>query len=241
MNRAARLIMCAAVAVFVFVAPSSARVFWTIGGGRGGGYLDEREPGWQRAYAAELQINGGRADLTAWDTSQTVEAAVRFLRERVSTRGDVSFFSGQGDFAWGLTCGGGAVTRFLVVAGDGNRAHVFQVSQSFSDFKASTAAPNSTESAGIPDYPGGTPHLVLGNRTSGLSLATIRTADEPSLAVRRFASTLRGAGWTPLLPESTQSGFYVRGRDILAVSAVSSGEGADTVLTWAHKRRTAPP
>lgn len=218
---------------------AQARVFWLLGGRDGGGLLDPGEAGWERAYTTTLRVNDGRADLSVWGTDQTMESAFAKLRQRIEQQGGRAYFAAGGELGWGLAADRARIWRFVATATAGGSCRIFQLTQSPEDYRASLRAPAVHLLREVPEVPGSRPSLFLANEGTGLALATSRATAPPGDILQRYAGTLAAAGWTALLPESAQAGIYTRGRELVAVSAVSSGEGADCVITLVHKQRRA--
>lgn len=220
--------------------PAGARVFWQLGGGATSrGVLHDQETDWNRAYSAPLRINGGRAEISLWGTAQGVDEALAALRQRVTERGGKLYFAAGGELAWGIASVDGRVLRFIVSAGPGRSAHVFQLVQDFDDFRASRTAPAIAGLPDVPELPEARISQVLANEATGLTLASSRSHANPVMARQQAHAVLSGAGWQLLMPAGAQAGVYVRGRDLVVLSAVSAGRDGETVLTLAHKRKAA--
>ncbi len=236
-----RIFACLIVTMALAGASSEARVFWQLGGSGSSshGVLNAQEADWNRAYTAPLRINGGRAEISVWGTAQSVEAAVAVLRQRVADRGGKMYFAAGGELAWGVASVDGRVLRFLVSAGPGQSAQVFELVQDFDDYRASRTAPTVANLPDVPEMPESRISQVLANEATGLTLASSRSSASPMAARQQAHAALTGAGWQPLLSAGNQSGFYTRGRDLLVMSAVSAGRDGETVVTLAHKRKAA--
>lgn len=74
-----------------------------------------------------------RADLSVWDTPQSVDEILAALRQRVTERGGRIYFASGGELAWGVACVEGRVLRFLVTNGPGRSGQVFELVQDFDD------------------------------------------------------------------------------------------------------------
>ena len=236
-----RISACLIWSLTLIGASSEARVFWQLGGSGNSsrGVLHEQEADWNRAYTAPLRINGGRAEISVWGTAQGVDAAVAVLRQRVADRGGKMYFAAGGELAWGVASVDGRVLRFLVSAGPGQSAQVFQLVQDFDDYRASLVAPSVAGLPHVPELPEARVSQVLANDATGLTLASSRSHASPAVARQQAHATLTEAGWQPLMLAGNQSGIYTRGRDLLVLSAVSAGRDGETVVTLAHKRKAA--
>lgn len=236
----ARLLGCTLVMLALLSADAPARVFWQFGGGgTTRGVLDPSDANWARAYAAPLRINGGRAELSVWDTPQSVDDILAALRQRVTARGGRIYFASGGELAWGVACVEGRVLRFLVTNGPGRSGQVFELVQDFEDYRASRTAPAVAGLPDVPELPAARVSQVLANEATGLTLATAHSSANPAESQQQANALLAGAGWQLMMPAGAQAGIYVRGRDLLVVSSVSAGRDGQTVITLAHKRRAA--
>lgn len=236
----ARLLSAIALATVLTAPPAGARVFWQLGGaGSARGVVEAGEADWNRAYTAPLRINGGRADINVWGTPQSVEETLAALRQRVQQRGGQIYFAAGPELAWGLGVVDGRVLRFVVSAGPGRTSHVMELVQDFADYRASRNAPARAGLPDVPELPEARLSQVLANEATGLTLASSHSALPPAAAQQQANAVLAGAGWHLLMPAGGQAGVYVRGRDLLVVSAVSAGRDGETVVTLAHKRRAA--
>lgn len=219
---------------------AQARVFWQLGGGgTSRGVLVQGDANWTRAYTAPLRINGGQADLSVWDTPQSVDDILAALRQRVSERGGRIYFASGGELAWGVACVEGRVLRFLVTSGPGRSGQVFELVQDFDDYRTSRTSPAVAGLPDVPELPAARVSQVLANEATGLTLATAHSTANPADAQQQANALLAGAGWQLMMPAGAQAGLYVRGRDLLVVSSVSAGRDGQTVITLAHKRRAA--
>jgi hypothetical protein len=236
----ARLLTAIALAATLTGGPAGARVFWQLGSaGSARGAVEAGEANWNRAYTAPLRINGGRADINVWGTPQSVEETLAALRLRVQQRGGKIYFAAGSELAWGVGVLEGRVLRFVVSAGPGRTSHVMELVQDFEEYRASRNAPARAGLPDVPELPEARVSQVLANEATGLTLASSHSALPPTAAQQQANAVLAGAGWQLLMPAGGQAGVYVRGRDLLVVSAVSAGREGETVVTLAHKRRAA--
>lgn len=236
----ARLLMAIALAAALAGAPAGARVFWQFGGGVSSrGLVEAGEANWSRANTTPLRINGGRADMNVWSTPQSIEETLTTLRQRVNDRSGQMYFAAGDDLAWGIGVVEDRVLRFLISTGPGRTCHVMELVQDFADYRASRTAPTAAGLPDVPEMPEARVSQVLANESTGLTLATTHSAAPPAAARQQANAVLAGAGWQLLMSAGGQAGVYVRGRDLLVVSAVSAGRDGETVVTLAHKRRAA--
>ena len=227
--------MAAIFAACLFVLPpAQARVFQLFGGGGRDALLQPGEAGWSRAYAAELSINGGAAEIEIWGTARSVREVWDALQARVERAGGAAWFGGGHAGGWGIACVDGRVLRFLVTPAEGRYAHVFLVNQSFADWRATLAAPRH-QLAAVPPHPGSTPGLYVADRTSGLELQAASVAATPDDVLDFYRLRLTEDGWTA---HTAGAGLVAltRGRALLLVRVESTGQPADTRLMLAHQR-----
>lgn len=237
MIRGARFALAILLLLLAAAGGAQARVFWTLGGRDSGGLVDPGEAGWQRAYTTSLRLNDGRAEVSVWAADRDIDGAFAELKRRIEAQGGHAFFAAAGDLGWGFAADDARVWRFVATALDGRACRVFQVTQSPEDYRASLQPPSAHPLREVPEVPGGQPTQFIANEGTGVSLASARAAGTPADVLRRYADTLSGAGWRPVLPATGQTGVYARGREVLVVSAVSSGPGADCLITLLLKQR----
>ncbi|MBU4460511.1 MAG: hypothetical protein KJ579_08090 [Verrucomicrobia bacterium] len=213
-----------------------ARVFWRHDGG-GHGPTAPGRPGWNSAYAARLDINGGKADLDVTGCQLPAPDAMRMLADTYRGMGG-SVLDGHGsEIGWGIAKAGDRVIRWLVFSASRPReCIVVRITQSMADFLASGRRPTRTMLDAVPELPGSEPRLFVADLQSRLAMEISTTKMPPAAAMRRMASQLVGDGWTPSVPvdpDSTPSVIYRRGRDLCIVSASPGPEGSS--ITRLHK------
>ncbi|HMP76970.1 MAG TPA: hypothetical protein PKE12_11815 [Kiritimatiellia bacterium] len=227
--------LAAVFAACILLLPSvHARVFQLFGGGGRGALLQPGEPGWSRAYTADLSINGGAASIEVWGTARSVREVWDALQLRVERAGGAAWFGGGHAGGWGIASVDQQVLRFLVAPAEGRYAHVFLVRQSFADWRASLAAPRHLLDA-VPPYPGSTPGLYLADRAAGLELQASSAAASPDDVLAFYRLRLTEAGWRA---ETAGAGLVAltRGPALLLVRVESTGHEAGTRLMLAHQR-----
>lgn len=214
------------------VSPAISRVFWQRGSG-GHGAVSAGQPGWSRAYAAPLRINGGRADLEILGADLRADDAHRMLIETYRGMGG-SVLSGHGaELGWGVALIGDRVVRWLIFgAGLRGECVVMRIDQTRADFAASVRRPDRSLLDDLPDLPGAEPGLFAADdhALAAAEISSVRMP--PAVAVARLESMLVGEGWTPAIPMDPGSGasiIYQRGRDLCVVSATATPGGASVI------------
>ncbi len=224
--------------LLVLPGASQARVFWTIAGGETSGVLAS-DAAWTRAYSAMLRINSGRAGLEVWSARLSLTEAVEALRAKVRQGGGEIWFTGVGEMVWGIGCDGERVFRFLVTATQNPRSSlVFQLSQSFEDFTASLTPPQEHLLKAAPAYPNSEEKSFLASEATRTEMAT-STAGSPPADVKNFyAERLPGGGWAPVFQPGKGLDVYLRGNEVILVSAESAGDSGGSVIMLLHKPLT---
>lgn len=224
---------CAAL-LLTLAATGQARVF--DGAGRAPGYWATL-PGWERAYAAPLLLNGAPADLEIWNAPERLHAALDRLRERATAAGEIAVFLPGPDMAWGVTAGGGRVHRVFATAMEsGRQTLVFRFSQSESDFRAAPRHPPLPD--GIPAFPGASPAFQAVNRTSRTTFAVYTASAQPADVHAYYARALASRQWSPALgaAEPAAMGFFLRQDALCGVAAKKARQTGLTVITVVHRR-----
>lgn len=213
-----------------------ARVFWRHDGG-GHGSTEPGRPGWNSAYAARLEINGGKADLDVTGCQLAAPDAMRMLADTYRGMGGAVLDGHGSQIGWGIAKAGDRVIRWLVFGASRPReCIVVRITQSTADFLASGRRPIRTLLDAVPELPGSEPRLFVADLQARLAVELSASKMPPAVAMRHMASQLVGEGWTPSIPigpDSALSVIYRRGRDLCIVSACPGPEGSS--ITRLHK------
>lgn len=222
--------LCLALAV---AAP--ARVYWLHDGIHGA--TTAGRPGWNRAYAAPLRINGGKADLDVTGCQLPADDAMRILADTYRGSGGAVLAGHGTEMGWGIAVAGNRVVRWLVFgAGRSRECIVVRVTQSKADFLASGVRPVRSLLERVPELPGSQPRLFVADDEARAAVEVSDTRMPPDAAMRRMEAQLVGDGWSPTLPIEPGAGLpiiYRKGRELCIVSASPGPEG--TSLTRLHK------
>lgn len=231
---------CLAFFTLIVAPPSLARVFWLQGGGPHGDTAAGR-PGWNRAYAAELRINGGRADLDVIGCQMSASDAERMLLAAYNAAGGRAWASHGMDLGWGLATVGPHVVRWLIFsAGRSEECIVVRITQTRHEFLASGRPPAGTGIEALPPLPGADVRLLIADDTARAALDVLETRQSPAAALRSMGDALMGGGWVPAMPTGPDDAptLFRRERDVCAISAVP-GEAGGARLVRLHKRMAA--
>lgn len=219
----------------VLTSPVSAKVFWRGTGGETGGVI-AADPAWSRGYASMVRINGGRAGVELWSAGLSLEETVEALRARLMQNGATVWFTGSGEMVWAIACDGDRVYRFLISAGFGPRScHVFQISQTFAEFKASLEPPKTHLLKHAPEFPGSTPTTFLASETTRTEMAGSASPAAPEDVQQFYSARLRDAGWAAPLPANRSATLYIRGNEAILVSTQTAGESGGCQIMLLHK------
>lgn len=231
-----RLLFLSLIAAMVLgTIPASARVYWNLGHGKTAGVLSA-DPAWARAYATMLKLNGGRGGLEVWSAHLSMEETVAAIRAKVQRDGGAIWVTGNDEMAWAIGASGDRVFRFLITAGQGPRSClVFQLSQSYDEFRTSLVPPREHLLTAAPAYPNSEPLSFLGSEATGLELATNESGSAPPEIQRFYATQMTDAGWSPVFQPGKGADIYVKDREVVIVSAQSSGDGGGSVFMVLHK------
>ncbi len=202
-----------ALGVAAALAPEAAfaPVFRAVGGANHGA-TTANQPGWTRAYRAELEINGGRGELEVLGVSMPAAAALETLRATYAGMGgEAEIFPGE-TAGWGIARAGDRVIRFLAVSPQGPReCLVFRFEQSRADFERSLRGADGAA------FAGGRERRVAAESGGRFEARTIETGAEPAAASAAIARAHIAEGWRPALPDAPGAGLFVRGPDVCVV------------------------
>jgi len=139
---------------------------------------------------------------------------------------------------WGVALMAGHVIRLLVAdTGQRGMSTLFRLDQSEADFARSQQLPTAALPPDIPMFPGSQWTQTIRNAAANSTVATATVGADPTAVLRYYAEVLPQAGWQPGLgPHDETSGIYVRGRELLLVSANSTGVRGRSMVILLHKR-----
>lgn len=216
---------------------ADARVFRLLPRWHGG--ASAGQPGWNLAYRASLEINGGPGDLEVLGSGFDARETLRLLERNYRALGARVMVAGGDLLGWGLAAREGYVTRFLVVpSGRTAECVVYRLTQTVEEFRQSLAPPDRHRVGEIPVLPGSRPQWSLRNETasSAVELSTA-TGWTPAAAVSRLAAALASEGWTTPVPLAEDGNaplarLYVRGRDLAVIQATPGPEGIHVIRLY---------
>ena len=190
------------------------------------------------AYTAAMKLNGGAAELEVYQVEGTVPQALERLISGYRALGAQVFGVSGAKLGWGVVLDGGHVIRLLAAnVGAHNTCMIFRMEQSEREFARSQGVPSAPLPPDIPVFPGTRWTQTIENEASHSMTATATVGAEPVSVLRYYFETLPRAGWRPALgPRDQASGMFVRGSEILAVNANSTGVRGQTVVIFFHKR-----
>lgn len=230
-----RFILPILAAFLLASSAAQARVYWLGGRAETGGVLAD-DPAWTRAYATMVRINGGRGGMEVWNARFSMEETLAALRARLQQAGGALWATGGDELAWAIGCDGERVYRFLVSAGQGPRqCLVFQLSQSFDDFKASLQPPADHLLKAAPAFPGSTPKSFLASDVTRTSVATATATAEQDEVKNFYARQLTTAGWSSVFQPGKGLDVYLRGDEVVLVSTETAGDAGGSLIMLLHK------
>lgn len=226
----------ALVAALVLVAVAAdARVYWLGGRGNTGGLL-AADSAWSRAYSTMVQINGGRGGMEIWNARFSMDETMSTLRAKMQQAGGALWVTGGDELAWAIGCDGENVYRYLVSAGQGPRqCLVFQLTQTFDDFKASLQPPTEHLLEAAPAYPGSQEKSFIASEKTKTAMASSTTGDTPGDVKNFYAQQLSAAGWSNVFQPGKGIDVYLRGNEIVVVSTETAGDAGGSLIMVLHK------
>ena len=194
--------------------------------------------GEQAAYQTGMELNGAKADMEVYGCTGSVPQVLEKLIVAYQALGAQAFCVSGNKMGWGVVLMDGRVIRLLVAeTGQHGRSMLFRIAQSENDYAQSQHPPVAALPADVPVFPGSQWTQTIHNDSANSTLATATVGANPNAVLQFYADEMSRAGWQPGLgPRDENSGLYVRGREILLVTANSTGIQGRTVVILLHKR-----
>jgi len=219
------------IAIALAATVAEARVFRLFGGS-----LSADPPGWRTLYRAELEINGGRAELTVTGVSLPPAEALAVWRAAVEREGGEAAVAMGERFGWGVAMLGDRVWRALVIATEGPREGVlFRLEQSRADFeRAQRGAAPVTDSE---PFGGARTVRIVRDLTHRTQARTLESPAGPTETAEAIERALTAEGWIPALPGARSAGVYLRGGELCVVRVTASeAPGGGSRVLWVQRR-----
>ncbi len=199
------------------VDPAGARVFRLFGGGGAAAEM----PGWNALHRAEIEINGGRAELMVMGVTLPAATALETLRAAIERESGETAFAMGDRFGWGMARIGDRILRVLVLATEGPReCLVFRIEQSRAEFERSQRG----AAARPPDdvVAGARTTRRVADRTHEMEARSLESPAGPAETTAAIERALLAEGWQPALPGAAASGAYLRGDEMCFVRVVAA-------------------
>ena len=190
------------------------------------------------AYTTTMKINGGACALEVYQVEGTPPQVLERLTAGYRALGAQVFCVSGAQLGWGMVLDGGRVVRLLVSnVGRHNTSMLFRMEQTEQEFARSQQVPAHPLPSEVPLYPGLRWTQAIENEATDSTTATATVGAVPAAVLRYYAETLPAAGWKPGLGQRDQAtSLFVRGSELLAVDANSTGVRGQTVVIFLHKR-----
>jgi len=185
-----------------------------------------------------MKLNGGAGALEVYQVEGTPPQVLERLTAGYRALGAQVFCVSGAKLGWGVVLYEGRVIRLLVSnMGQHNTCMLFRIEQTEAEFARSQGVPTAPLPPTVPLYPGTRWTQSIENEDAHSMTATATVGAEPNAVLRYYAETLPSAGWAPGLgPRDQASSLYVRGAELLAITANSTGVRGQTVVIFLHKR-----
>lgn len=211
-----------------------ARVFSVAGGGGG----DLFQPGsfGPQVYAAAMQINGARADVSV----VACEGGVASIREAFATLSP----GGQGRYQQGETLGCGVASkagntvRLVTLAPDsGGRVLMVAVTQTDSESRAAPAAMVRHVLGDVPVPPGATVLSTMQNGDTRTTLERVSARQPREGLLRFYEGAMPRGGWVRVSRPATGEGLlvFVKGSDLCCIRVGAEDSNGESQVTLLHK------
>jgi hypothetical protein len=217
------------------LAPAAqARVFQRIGGST----LFRADGFGRRLYAATFQLNGGEAAVAVTAMEGGVAAVGRALAASAAPGATAHFVAGEGAGLGRLEGQGRTAAVLALTPGREDRALVVSVEQSVAERERARHPGLAAGATGIPPLPDSILTCTMRNDDTRTALETRRTAVAPAAAAAYYDATLRGGGWTRLIPGgSPDRGLmvYLKDADVCCVQMGVPGASGECLVTIVRK------
>ncbi len=227
--------LCACVLLAPVAAP--ARVFerWGV---RSNDPVRVLMVGGHPAYTTAMKLNGGAGELEVYQVEGSPPQVLERLTAGYRALGAQVFCVSGAKLGWGVVLDGGRVIRLLAAnMGLHNTCMLFRMEQTEAEFARSQQTPAHPLPPDVPVFPGARWTQAIENEAASSTTATATVGADPAAVLRYYAEALPRAGWTSGLgPRDQTSCLYVRGSELLAVNANSTGVRGQTVVIFLHKR-----
>lgn len=191
------------------------------------------------AYTAPMKLNGGAGEMEIYQVEGTPPQVLERLTTGYRALGAQIFCVSGPKLGWGVVLDGGRIIRLLAAkTGQHNTCTLFRMEQTETEFTRSSQVPPAHPlPPDIPEYPGTRWTQAIANDAAHSTTATGTVGADPISVLRYYAEAMPRAGWTPGLgPRDQASSLYMRGQELLLVSANSTGVRGQTVVIFLHKR-----
>jgi hypothetical protein len=190
------------------------------------------------AYTTAMKLNGGAGSLEVYQVEGSPPQVLERLTAGYRALGAQVFCVSGPKLGWGVVLDGGRVIRLLAAHMDQrNTCMLFRMEQTEAEFARSQQAPARPLPPDVPLFPGLRWTQAIENDAAHSTTATATVGADPNSVLRYYAEAMRNAGWKPGLgPRDQASDIYVRGAEILAINANSTGVRGQTVVIFLHKR-----
>jgi hypothetical protein len=200
------------------------------------------QPGWNRAYASELEINGAPATVEVVACDLDLASAVATMRPAYEAIGGRVWAWKAEALAWGVAIFDDRIVRFLAIAGRHPlETIVFRLDQTRDGFAASMRPPSEHRLRQVPALTGSRPVSCVTDPEAGFAIETSEGGASPDEAFRFLRGALEDEGWVSALPTGSAAGpgsalIYARGRDVCIVRVHRRASDGETVVTRVLKR-----
>jgi hypothetical protein len=231
-RRLCSVLLMATLAVAAFVV--QARVFQGVGGGS----LFRPDGAGRRVYATTLQLNGGEAAVAVTAVEGGVPAVGRVLAASAPPGAVVRFTAGEGTGVGRVEAQGRAVAVLALMPGGAERALAVSVEQTLAERERSCRPAQAVGTTGIPPLPESELTCTMRNDDTRTALESRRTAVAPPAAAAYYDATLRGGGWTRLVPAGSPGRglmVYMKDADVCCVQIGDADPRGECLVTIVRK------
>ena len=175
--------------IFLPLAPSSGKVFWSRLLTKGASIFDPAG-NWTQIYRSPMTINGARAFLSVYGRDDPLQSVTAKLKQSFSSNKEKSTDSNQ-------------VSRLLMLSMPGkDQSVIFELIQPSGEISIPPALPSESVVFGRSPPAGSTLTTIIKNEETGATLETLITALPPERVCNELSEHLSRNGWKNISPNS---------------------------------------
>lgn len=195
--------------------------------------------GFTEAYSAPVQVNGGKAKMDVWASSDRFFRTMTRLEQACEAKGWPGGFTAGKSIGFGMALDGDLLIRWLVTRiedGGKESAIVYQTSQALSEFQKG-AAPTEHRLTQLPLQSNSTPLSYIHDDNTRTRIEVSRSNQVSEFVQVWYDREMKQAGWASGVQSRADARIYVRGSE-RAMIAIRNDEQRRAIITRVYKQST---